>query len=345
MKLVKNVLAVSVLAVISMPVLAQTDIDVYGRVHVSTDLVDVGAGQHAAVSSNSSRIGFKGKGKLDNGLSAIWKIESDVDVTGERSELKSRNRYVGVSGGFGSLTVGYRDTPFKKVGGMVGLWADTIGDRRAVLGTGNGSNKFNIRAKNAVTYLSPSLQGVKIAATLSAGEESNSDGSDTGRLASASAAYAPKGSSLLIATAVESRKNFLGNGGSASGVRAVLGYTVADVKLRAIYEDLKADTDTEFERSAYGASVSAPVGKASLKAQVFVADDYKGVADSGAITAALGGSWKLAKNASAYAVYALTDNANQAKFNIAGSGHGDSFKTTAKGEKASGVSVGMKYNF
>ena len=333
------------LAVVCLPSVSFADSKIYGKVHVSADVVDVGDGQHAAISSNSSRIGFKGKENIQGGMNVFWKLESDIDVSGERSELKSRNRYVGIETEMGNLSIGYQDSPFKKVGGLVGLWADTIGDRRAILGSGNGKNKFNIRTKSGATFHSKNYRGIKVSATLSAGGVRNDDGSDANPIASVGVVYKPSGTSLLVAAASERHNNFNNGNSAATAVRGVVGYQISDIQIRAIYEDINAAGASSFDRSAYGGSISVPVSSFRIKAQLFTAEESVDSEDSGAMSFAAGGDYKATKNTSIYAVYTQTNNDENAKFNIAGSGHGNSFKTTESGFNSSGVSVGLSHKF
>src|SRR5574340_529554 len=110
-------------------------------------------------SSNASRIGFKGAEDLGGGLSAIWQIESGVSVDEGSGSWASRNTFLGLKGGFGTVLAGNHDTPLKPVGRAVDLFGDTMADSRNVLGGGS-----DMRAKNTVAYITPSFSGLTIAA-------------------------------------------------------------------------------------------------------------------------------------------------------------------------------------
>jgi len=76
----KSLIALAVAGVVSAPAFAATsNVDVYGKLHVSVSAFnDQEAGvEDMQVSSNASRIGFKGSEDLGGGLAAIWQIERD----------------------------------------------------------------------------------------------------------------------------------------------------------------------------------------------------------------------------------------------------------------------------
>ena len=91
----KTLLAAAIGATLATGALPATaDVKVYGKVHVSVDWVDPGnqgatsdaaSRKHTSVSSNSSRWGIDVTEKLGNGLTAIAKLESELDATGETS--------------------------------------------------------------------------------------------------------------------------------------------------------------------------------------------------------------------------------------------------------------------
>jgi len=116
------------------------DTSVYGRFNIGLESkkneIGIGAGSaenHFRVQdqNNSSRLGFKGSEDLGiGGLKAIYQLEYGIDPWGsEGSTFSARNIYVGLTGGFGTITFGKYDTPMKNAGGKVDLFNDeSIGD-------------------------------------------------------------------------------------------------------------------------------------------------------------------------------------------------------------------------
>jgi len=325
------------LALIAFGSMAQAkDLTVYGKINLSADYVDNGSTTDYAIGSNSSRIGFKGDKALDHNIKAIWKLESDIDVSGERGDLKARNRYLGLQHDYGSLIVGYHDTPFKSLGAKAGVMHDSIAERRGILGAGNGSNKFNTRGKNSVLYISPNVAGVELRAMRSTGDDTDST-RDENPLTSVSAMY--KSKMAYVGIAYEDQELL-----DASGIRVGAGATFGKTKVNAIFEQLSSDTDKKFDRPAYGGSIAHKIGKTTVKAQLFMMGDYTDTDDSGAMLYGLGVDHKLGKKFTVYAVVAAVSNDKNAKVPLAGSGHGEKYAPTA-GDDPKGASAGMIFKF
>lgn len=317
---------------------AHADVDVYGKIHVSGDYIDNGASTDKTMGSNSSRIGFKGKEDLQNGLTALWKIENELDVTGEYGNLKARNRYVGLQHKFGTVLAGYHDTPYKTFGGKVGVMHDTIAERRGILGAAAGAgNKMNIRAKNSAMYISPNLMGVEVSAMQSTGEDDKT-GLDENPVTSASAVYT--NDMLYVGAAYEEQ-----TGLDATGIRAGAGIKFANAKVNLIYETTSSDSADEWNRDAFGGSVTYTIGDTTLEAQAFKAGDYRDMDKSGGLLYGIGVEHKLGKNMNIYALYASVNNDDNAKFVLAGSGHGEKYTPAAKGDDLTGFSAGVSYSF
>ena len=60
------------------------------------------------INDNTSRIGFKGKEKLSDDLTAIWQLEQRASILGQSNSQKWGNRdsFIGVEGKFGKLRAG-----------------------------------------------------------------------------------------------------------------------------------------------------------------------------------------------------------------------------------------------
>ena len=345
MKNARRILAATV-AMILLPAVSQAEVTVYGKIHMSADAVDIGAGGGHGVSSNSSRIGFKGAEDLNYGLKAIWKIENELDISSKSSAFGSRDRYLGLGYGKSTLVGGYFNTPFKTLGGKSDAFDDTIADHRGLMGMdySAGYKKFDDRAPNAVMYINNSVKGMEFRFMRSAGSPHASAG-DTTPITSTSVMY--KTSQLLVGAAYEDKEEF-----RTSGIRLLGGVAFGSTRVTAIYEQLDfGDSDARpgWDRSAMGINAVHQMGATTLKAQARIANDLDSQTDSGATMYVAGASHKLGKSFEVYGMYAYLDNDTNAMYTLAGSGHGDSsgvnYRPSGAGETMSAVSFGGIYKF
>ncbi|MDO8414508.1 MAG: porin, partial [Gallionellaceae bacterium] len=164
----KSLIALAVAATLVAPVaMADTsNVTVYGAANVSLDLAksgnsgnDVGTNH---VASNSSLIGFKGSEDLGGGLSAIFQVESGIDVDAGGNSLATRETFAGLKGdSWGAVKLGKLDTPYKNSTRGLDLFGDGIADNRSLMGDSVGS-PFD-RVANALAYVSPSMSGISLA--------------------------------------------------------------------------------------------------------------------------------------------------------------------------------------
>ena len=164
-------------------------LEIYGKAHISVESVsgkDSGTGEDSSnlsLSSNSSRLGFKGKAPVGS-MTGFYKIEGSISFANSGGEIDHRAAYAGLKAGFGSVLLGYRDTPYKDIRGKFDVFGDTVGDARNIIGS-VGGNLFDKRAKNALMYTTPNLSGFEANimfstawegdTTAQAGQDNNND--------------------------------------------------------------------------------------------------------------------------------------------------------------------------
>jgi predicted porin len=178
-----KILAASIITAFFLPLQAVADtanVNVYGNFDVSYDSIDTGTatnGTHGTtsnrVSSNTSFIGVKGSVDASDGLSAIWQVESLVNVgdaaaNGTHSGattnngigyLGSRNTFAGLkSDSYGTVFAGRNDTPYRLSTRRFNVFDRGIADNRSILGGSNVAAKssFDGRQDQVVAYVSPS---------------------------------------------------------------------------------------------------------------------------------------------------------------------------------------------
>lgn len=175
----KKLIAMAIATAVSLPVVAQADVTVYGRVQAeytvedfdnqdSIQTVDDNAGQ--------SRLGVKFKEKLGGGLTAFGKVEFRIDpaqssasgTNGTASDnnisgaLGQRDAFVGIKGSWGSIAAGSFHAPYKTTGGVKwDPWTAThLQARRAGgMSGGTGIGGHNGFMRNAIYYTSPNING------------------------------------------------------------------------------------------------------------------------------------------------------------------------------------------
>jgi len=120
----------------------------------------------------NSYIGFRGGKSLGAGMRAIWQLEQTVPIDeGVDGTLATRDSFLGIDTGWGTLRLGFMDTPFKKAGDVVGFLGVSSGNfvqtnpvlRQVGFAQGSGgpnrAARFHERRGNAIDYASPTYFG------------------------------------------------------------------------------------------------------------------------------------------------------------------------------------------
>lgn len=132
----KSILAIAVGAALAAAGAAQAEVAISGLAHMSVDSIDDGNESSIYVSSNSSKLTFKGSEELSEGLKGNWMFDTAIVMDGSGTSVFDRETYVGLSGGFGSFNIGKQDTPMKKLGRKIDFFGDQIGDSRSLIAEG-----------------------------------------------------------------------------------------------------------------------------------------------------------------------------------------------------------------
>lgn len=150
--------------------------DLYGKVNLSldrlteeNDLMPLDEADEWQANSNASRVGVKGETELNPALKVIYKLEWEVNLDGDGADLKARNRFVGLTGGFGTVIGGKHDTPTKLAQHKIDLFNDLIGD---IKNTFEGEN----RVDDIIMYTSPEFGSVSASLAFVPGEDASDSG-------------------------------------------------------------------------------------------------------------------------------------------------------------------------
>ena len=238
---------------------------VYGVVDVSLNSTSGGgAASQTAVADNgysTSRFGVKGDMDLGDGLKGIYMYETTVPITTPGSiTWGGRGAYAGVTGAFGTVTVGRSFTPY-----AISLFNDAMEyDNLSAYWTINdqiGIHSDNVWQSKAISYATPSLNGLSINAMVSPG----GDATTTTGASNYTGLGATYGLGKLNLTAGwESNKT----GSTGSTVTASnVGAAYAFGALTASAAVQKADNGANQQDSGWIVSVAAPLsGKYSVQA-------------------------------------------------------------------------------
>jgi len=324
----KKLLTLAVAAAMVSPLAVQaagTGPTVYGVMQVAVENVDSdNAAREDAwqVNSRQSRWGIKGSEDLGNGLSAVYKIEFQVDLDGnsgltngtDRAAGESdRNQYVGLSHkDYGTLLLGRHDSPIKMLtigrdqfNTKLGDWNEVQGQSGVDTMEGPGANRYN----DAILYKSPKFNGFEAVAMITPGNDdtkaNDADGISDG-LTSIGGRYV--NGPIYAALAWEERD--FGNNDEEESWRALINYDIAGFRLGAMYHDQE---DVNFNATGDDAetwqlSASYKFGNNVVKAMYQEGDqDVSGGSDLEYEAFAVGAEHHFSKRTHVYAIYMETD--------------------------------------
>jgi predicted porin len=343
----KSLIALAVAGVVSAPAFAATaNVDVYGKAHMAVSLFDdQPAGiNDVQITSNASRIGFKGAEDLGGGLSAIWQIESGVNLDEQNGSLSNRNSFVGLKGGFGTVLAGNHDTPLKLVGRAVDLFGDTMADSRNVMGGGSDT-----RTDNTVAYISPSFSGLSFAGAYSTdpfSAQANAGDVDDRSVYNLNATYANGPLFLGLGYGDGDGHEALGLG---AHMRGAAGFTFGNFKIVGQYDSL--EDDSSIVGTQAGDYDAWMLGGAFTMGNVVLKANYmEGEFDGDAVLPGrdleqwtVGADYNLSKRTGVYALYSSGSNVTMG----AGGGLSDQVggAPVLGDDDVSVISLGMTHSF
>jgi len=349
----KKLIAIAVGAAMAVPAVAMADVTFYGRAHISVDYLDDGADySETNLSSNSSRLGFKGDHQINPNLEAFFQIEQQISFTsggsdGDSTDFATRDTFVGLrSNDFGAVQIGRFDSPFKVARGPANLFGDQVGDMRNLTRFGNG--RFDERYDNTIQYTTPSMGGfnAKLAYSMYEGQWAVEDEDSDALSMSLNYAGGPLEASLAYEQVEEDSSR-----GERDGIRAAAAYKLTDAfKLVGFYQTVDHDSPIQANRDAWSSDVYGLGGEfkvasnTALKAMWMTRDSDADNADADMWV--VGVEHKLDKAVRVYANYAVIDNDdNSAQVPWEQARSANERLVTAAGEEASGFSVGLRYDF
>lgn len=326
----RNLLLAGCLAAAPLGLAHAADLSVYGRAHVSLDYLDDGAEAGGSFASNSSRIGFKAGHALESGLKVMAQVEQEVRYDQPGGAFSSRDTFVGLEGRAGLLRLGYMDTPLKSLRDNTDQFGDRIGDARNLVRLQELGADFDMRFRNGIHYRSPALHGLRVDLHYSV-DNMPREREESYAASSGSLSWRGKSSYLALAYELQDETDF-----SAVRLAAHRDFGALRVTGLAQHADVGYSVDTA------GVGARYQVGKLAWKGQFYALHSAQDAADARMLAA--GVDYQLDPALVVYAMAAHTDNEDNASYRVTRGGHGVN-PPTVMGEPASGLSVGVIYNF
>jgi predicted porin len=356
-----KLIALAVAAIASAAASAQTaNVTLYGVVDTYIANVRASSGRTAAnavvasASTNQmdagglsgSRFGFRGSEALGGGLNAVFTLEagvnSDVGSSAQGGLLFGRQAFVGLNGGFGSVTAGRQYSPIFYV------FADSDSDglsnfspvTHQMLSNNGAQSASQNRVNNALVYASPNMGGFGVRGMWGFGE--SPAGTSAGRVLGFNATYA--NGPIFAGVGYSDQKSATGASVSR-GLAAGGSFDAGVAKISADYYAWKnPSSDAKVKSFVVGANV--PLGAASLVAQVGqfknsgAANSFKGKQS----VFNLGANYAFSKRTDAYFRYVSANNNAAGNLDYIGVG-GPAIAATTFGADKRAIAVGMRHRF
>jgi predicted porin len=373
----KKIIALAVASALVAPAaFADTsNVNVYGVANVSYDIVTTRSTAVAGVttnkvSSNTSRIGLKGSEDLGDGLSAIWQVESliNIDNAGSAANagagnpgntLGSRNTFAGLSSATaGTVIMGRHDTPYNISTRKMDLFTDGLADNRSLMGAGVAS--FDGRQPDVIAYISPSMGGFTGAiAYLNLAEAANTAAAKKASAWSMAGMFSMDAFYASLAYEVHNIDALLPAAQTAkeSAWKLGLAYTQDAINVNFAYEKtsdnvggtaiapLGAAGSNWFGHSAYYLSGKYSFGNDAVKAAYTKLGNLGGTPATGASQFSLGYDHSLSKRTTVYALYTVVKSDTGTNFGLSTIGTGGANTVIGLGNNPSALSFGMKHTF
>lgn len=314
----KNLLALALLGAAAGSASAQSNVTIYGLFDIgiaferggpagSVTKLD-GSGIHSG-----NRVGFRGTEDLGGGLSALFTLESgynsDNGTLGQGGLIFGRQAFIGLKGGFGTLTAGRQYSPH---------WAavDSLEPLDGISGGVFNLVRRTVRTDNTLKYATPNVSGFSGEIAYGFGEVAGN--TSASRTLGGSLAYA--NGPLVVKLAHHNGRNaadtdavkntYLGGSYNFGPAKAILGYQT-EKGLAAL------------DRNVTLVGAQVPFGPHTLMA-TYARKDDKAATNDDANLAGVAYTYALSKRTNLYASYIKIDNKNTLVYTTkAGDGSGD----------------------
>lgn len=333
--------------------MAQSSVNIYGRVNTSVEHQKLGNASATGMVSNSSFIGFRGTEDLGNGLKAGFVLESQFNSDNGSADGGmnfKRNSEVNLSGNFGMLRMGSFDPySYTVTADYISMFNHDTGTTADMLYAAAASKG------NTIAYRTPTISGFDAEVQYRFGEkaktEFNAPNLPTltvedkgGWNLGANYANGPFGAGFGYS---QEKATELTTGISGKQQQFALrgNYSIGDLTLGAYYQKYKASVaGIDAKRDTYRLAAMYTIGASELHANVGKASKFKvdgtKVGDS-ATQWTLGYNYNLSKRTKVYAFYTNLNHVEAASSNPAAF----DLNPTNNSDKFRGYGVGVRHLF
>lgn len=342
----KKLIALAIAGLVSAPAFAQSNVTIYGVADAAVGFGGHGDNDFSGIVNgvlSGSRIGFKGAEDLGNGLKAVFTLEQGFDIgTGVSSpgvggdSTFSRQALVGLSGSFGTVSLGRQYAPGYFFG-YDAVASASVGPQSILSVNGGMSITPNSAARwdNSVAYTG-SFSGLTARAiySMKAVETSVSPEDDDAYGLSLDYANGPLsvgGVYQVLQNDVEDQEEW--------GIGA--GYDFGVVKVLGSYQAVDGlGFANGAEADLWQVGVVVPVGKAGNVHFAYGEYDRDDLNNAGAESYTLAYTHALSKRTTAYVAYNNTENESGTnRFGVVGGTAGD------LGDDSDIFAVGIRHTF
>ena len=329
----------AVLAALPLIASADTGVQFYGIVDMAVAREDAdspGVANRTSMHAgrDSSRFGFRGTEDLGGGLTAMFNLEGGFDAStgiGD-SALFGRRAVVGLTGGFGELTLGREYTPL-----------DTVSSATTTMGQGFYGSNLNAfsqggmtrRISNSINWKSVPASGFRISGAVGFGE---SLGAADNHYYGIGAEY--KNGPLLLAAAA-SQIERVANAGDDNEYIVGAAYKIGKVELKANYMRHDRVNVATFNQANLG--VNFAISDANNVLFSVQRSEFDGGGEGTGIAAAF--THSLSKRTFVYASLGYQKNDARAIFALASAGSSITPPATALGADPRGLAIGLRHAF
>lgn len=321
--------------------MAQSSVNLYGRVNTSIEHQKLGNSSATGMVSNSSFIGFRGTEDLGNGLKVGFILESRfASDNGGNSMSFGRQSEVNLSGNFGTLRLGNFDS--------AAMYAinDPVSMHNHDSGTSADAFAGNyVQGGNKIAYVTPNFSGFTAEAQYQFGEKSLVDGeADSESKGGFDLALNYANGPLAAGLGYSQAKNEYNLGAEKEKVSQYGGYaayTVGDLTLAGYYQkQTNDDAGVKTKRDIYRLAAKYVIGASELHANFGRASKQKvdGVKiGESANQWTLAYNYNLSKRTKVYALYTNINNTVSAglaprdEFNFSNTSNSDKFRAYGVG--------------